>query len=113
MSEPDHLSPDDDPQTLRRSLPMPRHRLTLPAVAVLAIASLALGVVAALADGRDGRKRGAASARATSPRAARALPAPRPVPSSTVVAVDPVNGTFLRPALSAVPCVADDKPPAV
>ena len=91
---------------------MSHRRLTFPAVAVLAIASLALGVVAALADGRDGGKRGAATVRATSPRAALAAPAPRPVLPGAAIAVDPAGGTFLRAAVPAAPCPADDKPPA-
>ena len=78
---------------------MPRHRLTFPAVAVLAIASLALGVVAALADGRDNGKRSGAVVHAPSPPAA--LPA-LPVPVTRA----------LHPAMPAVSCLADEKPPA-
>jgi hypothetical protein len=88
---------------------MPHRRLTFPAVAVLAIASLTLGVVAALADGRDGGKRGAAPVRALPTRVTLAVPAPRPAqPSAAIV----VGGSSLRTAIPAAPCPADDEPPA-
>ena len=91
---------------------MPHRRLTFPAVAVLAIASLALGVVAALADGRDRGKPSTGSVHVPSPRAALAAPTPRPVPSTTAIAVDPAGGPFLRAAIPVATCPADDKPPA-
>lgn len=107
------LSPDDDPQTLRSSVPMShRRRLTFPAVAVLAIASLALGVVAALADGRDGGKPSGATLRVPAPQAALPAPAPRPVPPTPAVAIDPPNGSFLRAPVPSPACPADDKLPA-
>jgi hypothetical protein len=91
---------------------MPHRRLTFPAVAVLAIASLALGVVAALADGRDRGKLSAGSVHVPSPRAALKAPAPRPVPPTTAIAVDPAGGPFLRAAIPVATCPADDKLPA-
>jgi hypothetical protein len=103
-------SPDDDPQTFRRSLPMPSRRLTFPAVAALAIASLALGVVAALADGRDAAKPRAARARAAV-RATLARPA-RPALPAPAVVVTASGTTFLRAAVPAAPCPVDGKPPA-
>ncbi len=87
---------------------MSHRRLTFPAVAVLAIASLALGVVAALADGRDGRKR-AAPVRALPARPALAVPAARPVPATPTIVV---GGSFLRATVPAAACPADDKLPA-
>jgi hypothetical protein len=89
---------------------MPSRRLTFPAVAVLAIASLALGVVAALADGRDGGTPKARSVHAPSPR--RALAVPAPLPNATVV-LDPANGAILRATAPTAVCPAEDKPPAV
>jgi hypothetical protein len=86
-----------------------RRRLTFPAVAVLAIASLALGVVAALADGRDGGERGAAPARALPARAALAVPTPRPVPPTGAIVV---GGSSLRATVPIAPCPTDDKLPA-
>ncbi len=109
MSSPDHLSPDDDPQTLRRSLPVPSRRLTFPAVAVLAIASLALGVVAALADGRDGAKPRATTAGALAPRVTLPAPAAQPVPPTAAIVV---GGSSLRAAVPVAACPADDQPPA-
>jgi hypothetical protein len=86
---------------------MPSRRLTFPAVAVLAIASLALGVVAALADGRDPAKPRPA-ARAAAARAAAARPA---LPAPTVV-VAPGGNALLRGAVPAAPCPVEEKPPA-
>jgi hypothetical protein len=88
---------------------MSHRRLTFPAVAVLAIASLALGVVAALADGRDGATRDATTARALP--APIALPAsvPRPVPPTAAIVI---GGSSLRDAIPVAACPADDKPPA-
>jgi len=88
---------------------MSHRRLTFPAVAVLAIASLALGVVAALADGRDGRTRDATVARALPARPV--LPAPAALPNAAVV-LDPANGAILRATVPAAACPTD-KPPAV
>jgi hypothetical protein len=88
---------------------MPHRRLTFPAVAVVAIASLALGVVAALADGRDGRQRDGAPARALPARATLAVPARRSVPPSPTIVV---GGSFLRGSVPAAACSAYDKPPA-
>ena len=109
MSAPDFFSPDDDPQTFRRSLPMPSRRLTFPAVAVLAIASLALGVVAALADGRDGGKHDATVAHALPAPVALPAPAARAVPPTAAIVV---GGSSLRAAIPVAACPADDKPPA-
>jgi hypothetical protein len=87
---------------------MSHRRLTFPAVAVLAIASLALGVVAALADGRDGEKR-ATPVRALPARAALAVPASRPIsPTPTIV----VGGSSLRATVPVGTCPTDNKPPA-
>jgi hypothetical protein len=72
---------------------------------VLAIASLALGVVAALADGRNGEQRDAAAARAHPAWAAPATPAPRPAPLV-------IGGPSLPGTVPASPCPADEKPPA-
>jgi hypothetical protein len=91
---------------------MSHRRLTFPAVAVLAIASLALGVVAALADGRDRGKVSAGSVHVPTPRAALKAPAPRFVPPATAIAVDPAGGPFLRAAIPVAACPADDKLPA-
>lgn len=88
---------------------MPSRRLTFPAVAVLAIASLALGVVAALADGRDGGKPGAIVVRALPARAALPAPAPRPLPPTAAIVV---GGSSLRAAIPVAACPADDKQPA-
>jgi hypothetical protein len=85
---------------------MPHRRLTFPAVAVLAIASLALGVVAALADGRDAGKSRAAA------RTAKHVAIPRPVPPAAGIVVVSGDTTFLRAAVPAAPCPVDDKPPA-
>ena len=74
---------------------MPSRRLTFPAVAVLAIASLALGVIAALADGRDAAK-------------------PRP-PATRVAkrAVIVRHEATPRPSVVyAVPCTPSETPPA-
>jgi hypothetical protein len=90
---------------------MPHRRLTFPAVAVLAIASLALGVVAALADGRDSEKGGATPIRALPARVTMAAPAPRPVPP-TAANVVASGGTFLRATVPVAACPMDDKPPA-
>ncbi len=90
---------------------MPSRRLTFPAVAVLAIASLALGVVAALADGRDGEKHRAA-ARPSPPRVVLAAPAARPGPPTAGIVVASGGDPFLRAAVPAGPCPVDDKPPA-
>jgi hypothetical protein len=81
---------------------MSHRRLTFPAVAVLAIASLALGVVAALADGRDGQK-------PATPVRALPTPASRPVPATPAIVV---GGSYLRTAVPIAACPADDKPPA-
>ncbi|HEX5924209.1 MAG TPA: hypothetical protein VFY45_10290 [Baekduia sp.] len=88
---------------------MSHRRLTFPAVAVLAIASLALGVVAALADGRDGEKRGATPGRALSARATVVVTAPRPVPPTASIVV---GSPSLRATVPVGACPADDKPPA-
>jgi hypothetical protein len=75
---------------------MPSRRLTFPAVAVLAIVSLALGVIAALADGRDAAK-------------------PRP-PAARVAkrAVIVRHEATPRPSVVyAAPCTTSEKPPAV
>jgi hypothetical protein len=88
---------------------MPSRRLTFPAVAVLAIASLALGVVAALADGRDGAKRSATAVRVLPARTALPVPAARPVPPTAAIVV---GGSSLRAAIPVATCPADDKPPA-
>ncbi|HEV7494678.1 hypothetical protein [Baekduia sp.] len=90
---------------------MPSRRLTFPAVAALAIASLALGVVAALADGRDSGKRHAA-VRVRPPQVVLAAPATRPVPPTAAIVVASGGDTFLRAAVPAAPCPVDDKPPA-
>jgi hypothetical protein len=75
---------------------MPSRRLTFPAVAVLAIASLALGVIAALADGRDAAK-----------------PRPSAVRASQRVAIAQ-HATTPRPTIIyAAPCAAPEKPSAV
>jgi hypothetical protein len=113
MSVPDRnfSSPDDDPPTFRRSLPVPSRRLTFPTVAVLAIASLALGVVAALADGRDSGER--RTTVRVPPRVVLAAPATRPVPPTAAIVVASGGDTFLRAAVPAGPCPVDDKPPAV
>jgi hypothetical protein len=87
---------------------MSHRRLTFPAVAVLAIASLTLGVVAALADGGEGAKRGATSIHVPTPRAALAAPAPRFVPPTPAIAIDPPNGSFLRAAVPSAACPTDD-----
>ena len=84
---------------------MSHRRLTFPAVAVLAIASLMLGVVAALADGRDGDKRGDPRSRSLRPPATLAVPVP---PTPTIV----VGGSSLRAVVPVAACPADDKPPA-
>jgi hypothetical protein len=104
MSTPDRLSPDDDP-TLRRSLPVRYRRLTFPAVAALAIASLLLGVVAALASGRDTAKpprvaHVARSAMAAVPRLSATLPvvvdaAPCTPTSGKAPAAEPVPQSLL------------------
>ena len=95
---------------------MPSRRLTFPAVAVLAIASLALGVVAALADGRDGGSRSVTAVRSLPARVALPAPAappvpavPVPVPPTTAIVV---GGSALRAAVPSGACPADDKPPA-
>jgi hypothetical protein len=87
---------------------MSHRRLTFPAVAVLAIASLALGVVAALADGRDGKKR-ATPVRALPARATHAVHASRPVPPTPTIVV---GGSSLRATVPIAACPADAKPPA-
>jgi len=82
---------------------MPSRRLTFPAVAMLAIASLALGVVAALADGRDAAK----------PRASVRAAIARAVPPTPAVVVAAKDNPFWRAAVPNAPCpVAEDKPPA-
>ncbi len=90
---------------------MPSRRLTFPAVAVLAIASLALGVIAALADGRDNDKRHAA-VRVPPRHVVLAAPAARPVPPTAAIVVASGGDTFLRAAVPAAPCPVDDQPPA-
>jgi hypothetical protein len=89
---------------------MPSRRLTFPAVAVLAVASLALGVVAALADGRDGGTRHAIVVRALPAPATLPAPAPRPVPPTAAIVA---GGSSLRAAVPVEACPVDDKPPAV
>ncbi len=91
---------------------MPYRRLTFPAVAALAIASLALGVLAALADGRDLAKPSAGSVDVPSSQAALKVSAPRPVPPTTAIAVYPGGGPFVRAAIPVAPCPADEKLPA-
>jgi hypothetical protein len=78
---------------------MKTRRLTFPAVAALALASIVLGALAALADGRDVRRARAAAA----PRPAAVTAAPTPLPVAVAVPPGCVGARPKPPAAAPVP----------